>query len=101
MRKKSVYRRARPAEHLVSATFDEPYLAPDMGVVRWRYGESSHETRTQTPPPGFVEWCKERVRQADLEVMARCVWGDATKPDMAWEPPSPEFWAQVANVRVK
>lgn len=100
-RRKSVYRPSKPRvfDHPVSAIFDEPYVTPNAAVVRWWYGDSFKEQRTASPWPGFVDLCKNRVRQNDLEMMEQRVWGCARTVDFNGMPPSPEFWKQVAESR--
>ena len=101
MRKKSVYRPSKPRvfDHPVSAIFDDPYVTPNAAVVRWWYGDLFEEQRTASPFPGFVERCMERVRNDDLAVMERRVWGCAYADEFNGMPPSPEFWKQVAESR--
>lgn len=79
-RHKSVSRPSRPPEHLVSATFDEPYITTRLAVVRWWYGNLFQEQRTATPTPDFATRCKDQVQREDLAVMEQKVWGIAEAP---------------------
>jgi hypothetical protein len=88
-----------PIDHPVSAIFDEPHFGPLGAVVRWWYGDMFHDMRAVTPGPGFVEWCKERVRMEDLETMERKVWGDRDPADAYATQHGPEFWKMVVETR--
>jgi len=88
MRKKSVYRRTKPPEHLVSAVFDELFTSGDLTVLRWWYGEIFQEQRMSRAidAPPYIE----RIKLDDLRTMEVHVWGTTVEKPlemMSWPPP--------------